>query len=463
VQKIDFTQEVNAANTELRAKQNHFQNSLNEIDGLLDTGTVKPTQILVTLQDAANCENAIEDLGTAFEVEERKHSVIKDGLRNGYQQKLDAIESKAVSKASSVISDVSGFKDLADQVKESVTNVSKRSPESIFSGTAYPASGPSNFSSARSEAQRAKVEFKKDAFKSYSNIAWWGAGGAAVLSWFSGVSFVEGLGVGGLVALGAFVVYGSKYNTSAGAIRRLVNSAETEFSNIRKEKLDSDNAAQKEYSDQSKVEDDRFNSVKTSFHDTVNVADLELAELADRLSKISEKWQDLNGHLFHRHLDGQPEQIDEDRTAALETRFAILGRASFSTITRSERIVDVDFVDSKKPKAPTNKEKNVKKEREKNAKRGKENSAKHRPNELVLGGIYRGRVNSILSFCALIDFLNFDNGFLFHENIVDRKIDHPSEVLYVGQEVWVKYLGLDPGGKKTLSMKDVDQIHGRVK
>jgi hypothetical protein len=143
-----------------------------------------------------------------------------------------------------VISDVSGFQDLADQVKESVTSVSKRSPESIFSGTAYPASGPSNFSSARSEAQRAKAEFKKDAFKSYSNIAWWGAGGAAVLSWFSGVSFVAGLGIGGLVALGAFVLYGSKYNTSAGAIRRLVNAAETEFANIRKEKSDSDASAE---------------------------------------------------------------------------------------------------------------------------------------------------------------------------------------------------------------------------
>lgn len=436
MQKIDFTQEVNAANTELRTKQNQFQSSLNEIDGLLKTGSVRPAQLLAALQAAAYCEDAIGVLGCALESEERKHTGIKDALKNGYQQKLDAIKSKAVSKASSVISDVSGFQDLADEVKESVTSVSKRSPDSIFSGTAHPASGPSNFSSARSEAQRVKAEFKKDALKSYSNIAWWGGGGAAVLSWVLGVSFVAGLGIGGLVALGAFVLYGSNYNTTAGAIRRLVNAAETEFASIRKEKLDSDAYAQKEYADQSTIEDDRFNSVKTSFYDIVTVADLELAELADRLSKVSEKWQDLNGQLFHRQLDGQPAQVNENRSTTLGTRFVVIGAASFSTTARSARSVET----ARSARSVDN-----------------SLSSNTKAKEPIEGEIYRGRVTKIVDFGAFVNFFGQRDGLVHISQIENRRLNHPSDVLKEGQEVWVKLLGFDDRGKVRLSMKVVDQ------
>jgi hypothetical protein len=71
VPRIEFTQEVNAANAELRTRQDKFQSSLNEIDGLLNTGGVKPAHLLVALQAAAHCENAIQDLRRAFEAEEK--------------------------------------------------------------------------------------------------------------------------------------------------------------------------------------------------------------------------------------------------------------------------------------------------------------------------------------------------------------------------------------------------------
>jgi len=70
---------------------------------------------------------------------------------------------------------VSGFKEFAEQVEESVTSVSKLSADSVLSRTNYPVTGPSGFGSALSAAQMAKQEFKKDAFNSYATMAGWSA------------------------------------------------------------------------------------------------------------------------------------------------------------------------------------------------------------------------------------------------------------------------------------------------
>ncbi|MEL6801085.1 MAG: hypothetical protein AAFO80_14490, partial [Pseudomonadota bacterium] len=44
--------------------------------------------------------------------------------------------------------------------------------------------------------------------------------------------------------------------------------------------------------------------------------------------------------------------------------------------------------------------------------------------------------------------------------IENRRLNHPSDVLKEGQEVWVKLLGFDDRGKVRLSMKVVDQETG---
>jgi polyribonucleotide nucleotidyltransferase len=44
--------------------------------------------------------------------------------------------------------------------------------------------------------------------------------------------------------------------------------------------------------------------------------------------------------------------------------------------------------------------------------------------------------------------------------IENRRLNHPSDVLKEGQEVWVKLLGFDDRGKVRLSMKVVNQETG---
>jgi polyribonucleotide nucleotidyltransferase len=45
--------------------------------------------------------------------------------------------------------------------------------------------------------------------------------------------------------------------------------------------------------------------------------------------------------------------------------------------------------------------------------------------------------------------------------IESRRLNHPSDALKEGQEVWVKLLGFDDRGKVRLSMKVVDQATGK--
>ena len=44
--------------------------------------------------------------------------------------------------------------------------------------------------------------------------------------------------------------------------------------------------------------------------------------------------------------------------------------------------------------------------------------------------------------------------------IENRRLNHPSDVLKEGQEVWVKLLGFDDRGKVRLAMKMVNQETG---
>ncbi len=76
------------------------------------------------------------------------------------------------------------------------------------------------------------------------------------------------------------------------------------------------------------------------------------------------------------------------------------------------------------------------------------------------GVIYKGKVVKLVDFGAFVNFFGKRDGLVHVSQIENRRLNHPSDVLKEGQEVWVKLLGFDDRGKVRLSMKIVDQETG---
>ena len=76
------------------------------------------------------------------------------------------------------------------------------------------------------------------------------------------------------------------------------------------------------------------------------------------------------------------------------------------------------------------------------------------------GKVYKGTVVKIVDFGAFVNFFGKRDGLVHVSQIENRRLNHPSDVLKEGQEVWVKLLGFDDRGKVRLSMKIVDQESG---
>jgi polyribonucleotide nucleotidyltransferase len=77
------------------------------------------------------------------------------------------------------------------------------------------------------------------------------------------------------------------------------------------------------------------------------------------------------------------------------------------------------------------------------------------------GKVYKGRVVKIVDFGAFVNFFGKRDGLVHVSQIADKRLNHPSDALTEGQEVWVKLLGFDDRGKVRLSMKIVDQETGQ--
>ncbi|MDJ0627801.1 MAG: polyribonucleotide nucleotidyltransferase [Rhodobacter sp.] len=77
------------------------------------------------------------------------------------------------------------------------------------------------------------------------------------------------------------------------------------------------------------------------------------------------------------------------------------------------------------------------------------------------GKIYRGKVVKIVDFGAFVNFFGKRDGLVHVSQILPKRLNHPSDVLKEGQEVWVKLLGFDDRGKVKLAMKMVDQDTGQ--
>ena len=76
------------------------------------------------------------------------------------------------------------------------------------------------------------------------------------------------------------------------------------------------------------------------------------------------------------------------------------------------------------------------------------------------GKVYKGTVVKIVDFGAFVNFFGKRDGLVHVSQIENRRLNHPSDVLKEGQEVWVKLLGFDDRGKVRLSMKMIDQASG---
>ncbi|MEM8850357.1 MAG: polyribonucleotide nucleotidyltransferase [Pseudomonadota bacterium] len=76
------------------------------------------------------------------------------------------------------------------------------------------------------------------------------------------------------------------------------------------------------------------------------------------------------------------------------------------------------------------------------------------------GKIYKGTVVKIVDFGAFVNFFGKRDGLVHVSQIENRRLNHPSDVLKEGQEVWVKLLGFDDRGKVRLAMKMVNQETG---
>ncbi len=77
------------------------------------------------------------------------------------------------------------------------------------------------------------------------------------------------------------------------------------------------------------------------------------------------------------------------------------------------------------------------------------------------GKVYKGRVVKLVDFGAFVNFFGKRDGLVHVSQISGKRLNHPSDALKEGQEVWVKLLGFDDRGKVRLSMKVVDQETGK--
>ncbi len=77
------------------------------------------------------------------------------------------------------------------------------------------------------------------------------------------------------------------------------------------------------------------------------------------------------------------------------------------------------------------------------------------------GRVYRGKVVKLVDFGAFVNFFGKRDGLVHVSQIASQRLNHPSDALKEGQEVWVKLLGFDERGKVRLSMKIVDQETGQ--
>ena len=80
--------------------------------------------------------------------------------------------------------------------------------------------------------------------------------------------------------------------------------------------------------------------------------------------------------------------------------------------------------------------------------------------EAEIGVIYKGKVVKTVDFGAFVNFLGSKDGLVHISELANQRVGKTSDICNVGDEVYVKVLGVDDRGKVKLSMKVVDQKTG---
>ena len=73
--------------------------------------------------------------------------------------------------------------------------------------------------------------------------------------------------------------------------------------------------------------------------------------------------------------------------------------------------------------------------------------------EVEVGKIYRGKVVGIKEFGAFVEIMPDRDGLLHISEIADHRVNKVEDVLKMGDEAWVKVLGIDDRGRVKLSRK----------
>jgi len=73
--------------------------------------------------------------------------------------------------------------------------------------------------------------------------------------------------------------------------------------------------------------------------------------------------------------------------------------------------------------------------------------------EIEVGKIYKGRVVSVKDFGAFVEVLPGKDGLVHVSELANFRVKNPQDIVKVGDEIWVKCVGVDEQGRVRLSRK----------
>ena len=73
--------------------------------------------------------------------------------------------------------------------------------------------------------------------------------------------------------------------------------------------------------------------------------------------------------------------------------------------------------------------------------------------EAEIGKIYRGKVVTIKEFGAFVEFLPGKDGLVHISELANFRVKQTEDIVKMGDEIWVKCLGVDEKGRVRLSRK----------
>ena len=82
--------------------------------------------------------------------------------------------------------------------------------------------------------------------------------------------------------------------------------------------------------------------------------------------------------------------------------------------------------------------------------------------EIEIGKIYKGRVVTIKEFGAFVEVLPGQDGLVHVSELSNKRVNRVEDILKMGDEIWVKCLGVDEKGRVKLSRKAAMEERGEI-